>query len=162
MIKYINVGKIVNTHALKGEVRIISDFEFKDRVFIPNNVLYIGQFKDREVIETYRKHKQYDMVKFVGIDNINDVIKYKGASVFVNEEDLHLKDNEILTEELIGMNVYNDNTLVGNITEYREDNGNKNIRVNDKLIPFNENFISKIDKQNREIHFHDIGVFLWK
>ena len=41
MIKYINVGKIVNTHALKGEVRIISDFEFKDRVFIPNNVLYI-------------------------------------------------------------------------------------------------------------------------
>ena len=29
MIKYINVGKIVNTHALKGEVRIISDFEFK-------------------------------------------------------------------------------------------------------------------------------------
>lgn len=160
MIKYINVGKIVNTHALKGEVRIISDFEFKDRVFIPNNVLYIGQFKDREVIETYRKHKQYDMVKFVGIDNINDVIKYKGASVFVNEEDLHLKEDEILTEELIGMNVYNENSLVGNITEYREDNGNKNIRVNDKLIPFNENFISKIDKQNREIHFHDIGVFL--
>ena len=102
------------------------------------------------------------MVKFVGIDNINDVIKYKGASVFVNEEDLHLKEDEILTEELIGMNVYNENSLVGNITEYREDNGNKNIRVNDKLIPFNENFVSKIDKQNREIHFHDIGVFLWK
>ena len=72
----------------------------------------------------------------------------------------HLKEDEILTEELIGMNVYNENSLVGNITEYREDNGNKNIRVNDKLIPFNENFISKIDKQNREIHFHDIGVFL--
>ena len=71
MIKYIYVGKIVNTHALKGEVRIISNFEYKDRVFIPNNVLYIGQFKDREVIETYRKHKQYDMVKFVNIDYIN-------------------------------------------------------------------------------------------
>ena len=102
------------------------------------------------------------MVKFVGIDNINDVIKYKGASVFINEEDLHLNDDEILTEELIGMKVYNDDTLVGNITEYREDNGNKNVRVNDKLIPFNKDFISKIDKQNKEIHFHDIGVFLWK
>lgn len=50
MIKYINVGKIVNTHALKGEVRIISDFEFKDRVFIPNNVLYIGQLIILEAI----------------------------------------------------------------------------------------------------------------
>ena len=40
-MKYIYVGKIVNTHALKGEVRIISNFEFKDRVFMPTNTLYI-------------------------------------------------------------------------------------------------------------------------
>ena len=73
---------------------------------------------------------------------------------------LNLSDDEILTEELIGMKAYNDNALVGNITEYREDNGNKNVRVDDKLVPYNKDFISKIDKQNREIHFHDIGVFL--
>ena len=32
---YIYIGKIVNTHGLKGEIRIISDFEFKDKVFVP-------------------------------------------------------------------------------------------------------------------------------
>ena len=90
-MKYINIGKIVNTHALKGEVRIISDFEYKDRIFKPNNSLYIGQFKTKEIIETYRKHKQFDMVKFVGIDYINDVLKYKGDVVYIDENDLKLK-----------------------------------------------------------------------
>lgn len=159
-MRFIYIGKVTNTHALKGEIRILSNFEFKNKVFTKGFKLYVGHLKAEETIETYRRHKQFDMVKFVGIDNINDVIKYKGASVFINEEDLNLSNDEILTEELIGMKVYNDNSLVGNITEYREDNGNKNIRVNDKLIPFNKDFISKIDKQNKEIHFHDIGVFL--
>lgn len=159
-MRFIYIGKVTNTHALKGEIRILSNFEFKNKVFTKGFKLYVGHLKTEETIETYRRHKQFDMVKFVGIDNINDVIKYKGASVFINEEDLNLSDDEILVEELIGMKVYNDNSLVGNITEYREDNGNKNIRVNDKLIPFNKDFISKIDKQNKEIHFHDIGVFL--
>lgn len=159
-MRFIYIGKVTNTHALKGEIRILSNFEFKNKVFTKGFKLYVGHLKTEETIETYRRHKQFDMVKFVGIDNINDVIKYKGASVFINEEDLNLSDDEILAEELIGMKVYNDDSLVGNITEYREDNGNKNIRVNDKLIPFNKDFISKIDKQNKEIHFHDIGVFL--
>lgn len=159
-MRFIYIGKVTNTHALKGEIRILSNFEFKNKVFTKGFKLYVGHLKTEETIETYRRHKQFDMVKFVGIDNINDVIKYKGASVFINEEDLNLSNDEILTEELIGMKVYNDNSLVGNITEYREDNGDKNIRVNDKLIPFNKDFISKIDKQNKEIHFHDIGVFL--
>lgn len=160
MIKYIYVGKIVNTHALKGEVRIISDFEYKDRVFIPNNVLYIGQFKDREVIETYRKHKQYDMVKFVNIDYINDVLKYKGCNVYIDEDSLNLDSDEILEDEFLLMSVYDDDKLIGKIEEYRCDNGNKMIRLNGKFIPYNKDFITKIDKENNIIYMHGIGVFL--
>ncbi|MCI7083503.1 MAG: ribosome maturation factor RimM [Tenericutes bacterium] len=160
MIKYIFIGRIVNTHALKGEVRIISDFEFKDKIFKENTFLYIGENKDKEVIETYRKHKQFDMVKFKGIDNINNVLKYKGSKVYINEEDLKLKDDEILISELLNMDVYNNDKLVGKITEYRSDNGNNMLRVNDKLVPYNKDFITKIDKENKCIYFHDIGAFL--
>lgn len=160
MIKYIFIGRIVNTHALKGEVRIISDFEFKDKIFKENTFLYIGENKDKEVIETYRKYKQFDMVKFKGIDNINNVLKYKGSKVYINEEDLKLKDDEILISELLNMDVYNNDKLVGKITEYRSDNGNNMLRVNDKLVPYNKDFITKIDKENKCIYFHDIGVFL--
>ena len=159
-MKYIFIGRIVNTHALKGEVRIVSDFEFKDRIFKENTLLYIGENKDKEIIETYRKHKQFDMVKFKGIDYINDVLKYKGSKVYIDESTLNLKDDEILISELINMDVYNDNKYVGKITEYRSDNGNNMLRVNNKLIPYNKDFITKIDKENKSIYFHDIGVFL--
>lgn len=159
-MKYIFIGRIVNTHALKGEVRIVSDFEFKDRIFKENTILYIGENKDKEIIETYRKHKQFDMVKFKGIDYINDVLKYKGSKVYIDESILNLKDDEILISELINMDVYNDNKYVGKITEYRSDNGNNMLRVNNKLIPYNKDFITKIDKENKSIYFHDIGVFL--
>lgn len=159
-MKYIFIGRIVNTHALKGEVRIVSDFEFKDRIFKENTLLYIGENKDKEIIETYRKHKQFDMVKFKGIDYINDALKYKGSKVYIDESILNLKDDEILISELINMDVYNDNKYVGRITEYRSDNGNNMLRVNNKLIPYNKDFITKIDKENKSIYFHDIGVFL--
>lgn len=159
-MEYIFIGRIVNTHALKGEVRIVSDFEFKDRIFKENTLLYIGENKDKEIIETYRKHKQFDMVKFKGIDYINDVLKYKGSKVYIDESILNLKDDEILISELINMDVYNDNKYVGKITEYRSDNGNNMLRVNNKLIPYNKDFITKIDKENKSIYFHDIGVFL--
>lgn len=159
-MKYIFIGRIVNTHALKGEVRIVSSFEYKNRIFKENTLLYIGENKDKEIIETYRKHKQFDMVKFKGIDYINDVLKYKGSKVYIDESILNLKDDEILISELINMDVYNDNKYVGKITEYRSDNGNNMLRVNNKLIPYNKDFITKIDKENKSIYFHDIGVFL--
>ena len=159
-MKYINVGRIVNTHALKGEVRIISNFEYKERIFKKGFILYIGQFKDKEEIESYRVHKQFDMVKFVGIDFINDVLKYKGSNIYVLDSDLHLENDEILESEFYKMKVYSKSKEVGIITEYRNDNGNKMIKVNGKFIPYNKDFIEKVDKLNNIIYMHDIEVFL--
>lgn len=159
-MKYIYIGKIVNTHALKGEVRLISNFDFKDRVFKKDFKVYIGNYKDMEVIETYRNHKQYDMVKFKGIDYINDVLKYKGCNVYINEEDLTLEDDELLESDYPGMELYNNEELVGKIEHYRNDNGNEMLRVNDKYVPYNKNFITKIDKKNNKIYMHGIEAFL--
>ena len=159
-MKYVYIGKIVNTHALKGEVRILSNSEFKDRVFKPGIKVYMGQFKTEEEIETYRPHKQFDMVKFVNIDNIQDVLKYKGDAVYVNEEVLNLNDDEILEHEFNTMEIYVSDKLIGKVEEYRNDNGNKMLKVNDKYIPYNKDFITKIDKANKIIYMHDIEVFL--
>ena len=159
-MNYIYVGKIVNTHALKGEVRLISNFDFKSRIFKKDNVVYVGENKDKLVIETYRTHKQFDMLKFVGIDYINDVLKYKGCNVYIDEDSLKLNDNEILTSDLVNYDVYSNDKLIGRISEYRCDNGNKMIRINGKFIPYNDDFIVKYDKINKRIYFKDIEVFL--
>lgn len=159
-MKYIKVGTIVNTHALKGEVRIISNFEYKDRVFKINNTLYIGMSKSEEVIETYRVHKNFDMVKFKGIDNITDVLKYKGSAVYINIDDLKLKDDEILIEELLGMSVIVNDKLLGSITDYIDNNGNKLVVVNNKYIPYNKDLIEKIDKINRKVYYKNIDYIV--
>lgn len=156
MNEYILIGKIVNTHALKGEVRLISDFEYKEKVFVINNELYIGKEKNKETIETYRKHKNFDMVKFKGIETINEVIKYKGQKVYILKETLNLGEDEILIDELINMQVIFNDKILGEVEEYRNDSGNKIIKVSGKYIPYNKNFIEKIDKKERKIYYKNI------
>ena len=54
-MEYIYLGKIVNTHGIKGEVRIISNFRYKSRVFVKGFTIYIGKKKDKEVIDRAKK-----------------------------------------------------------------------------------------------------------
>ena len=47
-MKYIRIGKIVNTHGIKGELRLLSSFKYKDKVFKKDMKLYVG--KDKEIV----------------------------------------------------------------------------------------------------------------
>ncbi len=134
-MKYIRIGKIVNTHGIKGELRILSQFKYKDRVFKPEFKLYIGKDKTCEIISTYRPHKQFDMVTFNNYNNINEVLKYKGDYVFINEEDLVLNDNEYLDSDLIDLKVICNNKEIGivkNIEYYSKNNPLLYVENNDK------------------------------
>lgn len=159
-MEYIKIGKIVNTHALKGEVRIISNFEYKDQIFVVGKHLLIGRFYKDEIINSYRKHKNYDMVTFVNKNYINDVIEYKGEPIYVLKSDLIISDDDILIEDMIGMEIIFDNKSIGLVEDYRNDNGNRLIYVNNKYIPFNMDFIERIDKSNKKIYYKDIGGLL--
>lgn len=157
-MKFIKVGKIVNTHGIKGELRIISDFRYKDKVFVKNMKLYVGKNKKEFIINSYRFHKIYDMVTFIGFNNINDVEYLKGDFVFINEEDLKLDDGEILTEKLIDFDVFIGDNKVGKVTEILDTPANEVIRINkDILIPYVKEFIKEVDINNNTIYVNDIG-----
>ncbi len=144
------LGVIVNTHGIKGEVRIISNFEYKDRVFKVGNSIYLNNNEELK-IDTYRKHKNYDMITFNNITDIRDVMRYKGQSVYYDKDKLVLNDNEYLDDDLINLDAYYNNTLIGKIDNI-ELNGNKKLFViNNKLIPYNDNFIESIDIPNNKI-----------
>ena len=154
---YIYIGDIVNTHGIKGEVKILSHFKYKSSVFIKGTSLYVGDSKQKLVINSYRKHKVFDMVTFVGIDDINDVLKYKGEPVYIDKNEV--KIDGILNEDLINMDVYGDDSFVGNVTGILN-NGLYDILVienNDKksLVPNIDEFVLNIDVNNRRI---DINV----
>ena len=159
-MNFVYIGVIVNTHALKGEVRIISDFVYKDRVFKIKNSLYIGDLKSHEEIESYRVHKNYDMVKFKGINNINDVLKYKGKKVYVLRNNLNLKSDEYLESDLIGLNAIFEGKEIGTITDIINNNGYKLIKINDKLIPLKTNFIKKVNIEKNEVILKNVGELI--
>lgn len=158
-MKYILIGKLVNTHGLKGEVRILSDFKYKDKVFVPGMNIYIGKDKVNEVINTYRHHKIFEMITMNGYNDIDQVLKYKGDYVFVNKEDIKLGENEYLDEDIIGLNVYVNSKCLGKVRKIENHNGNEILVVSlekDYLIPYNFDIILSINLEKKEILVRDI------
>ena len=148
-MKYIYIGKIVNTHGIRGEVRLLSNFKYKNKVFIKDMIIYIGKNKDKEVINTYRPHKQFDMITMNGYSNINEILKYKGEPVYINKDDLKLDKNEFLDEDLINLNVIIDNNIVGKVKRI-EKYPKQSILVvktekKDCLIPYVSDIIEEIN-----------------
>ena len=148
-MKYIYIGKIVNTHGIRGEVRLLSNFKYKNKVFIKDMIIYIGKNKDKEVINTYRPHKQFDMITMNGYSNINEILKYKGEPVYINKDDLKLDKNEFLDEDLINLNFIIYNNIVGKVKRI-EKYPKQSILVvktekKDCLIPYVSDIIEEIN-----------------
>ena len=154
MDTFILVGKIINTFGIKGEVKISSDFEYKNRIFKSDCHLYIGKDKYQEVVKSYRVHKNYDMVSFVNKDNINEVLKYKSQNVYVKRSELFLNDCEYLYKDIIGFQVWDDTLVIGEVIDYILNKGQLLWKIKgDKVfyIPNVAEYILKIDLLNKKI-----------
>jgi len=150
------IGKIVNTHGIKGELRIRSDFEKKEMVFVPGNKIIID--KEEHTIRTYRYHKIFDMITIDELDNINDVLCYVGKNVYVSRDSLKLKEKEYLLSDLIGLNVVFNDTVYGIVKDYSYDT-NPLIKVEyekNYYIPINSNYIKNVDLENKKIFVENI------
>lgn len=155
MDDYIYIGKIVNTHGLKGEIRILSDFEKKEKVFISGMNIYIGRKKEKEVINTYRHHKNFEMITMVGYTDINEVLCYKGLYVYVKKEDLQLENDEYLESDYIGLTVIVDGIDKGKIIEIRDSGHNKFFVIakdnKQVFVPYQKEFIKSIDLDKKQV-----------
>ena len=161
-MNYVYIGDLVNTHGLKGEVRILSDFKYKETIFKIHNTLYIGKNKEKLVINSYRKHKNYDMLTFDGLNAIEDVINYKGDKVYINRDDL---DKEIiLDEDLIGFSVYQGGIFKGVVSSLMSSNLYTLlvIKKDDKeyLIPNISKFVLSIDFNEKNIYIIEMKGLL--
>ena len=158
-MEFINIGKIVNTHGIKGELRILSDFRHKDKVFKVGMKFYVGKEKEEFIVNSYRFHKIFDMVTFKGFHNINDVLYLKGRQVYINKEDLVLDDGEVYIEDLIGYDVIIGEKVLGKVTGVMYNSkANDNLKVGDVLIPYVKDLIIKIE--DNKIYFKEIGGLL--
>ncbi len=151
----IYVGKIVNTHGIKGELRIKDNLTTKqrDEIFKIGSNLIIDDKAYK--ITSYRVHKDYDMVTFLGFTNINEVLFLKGKSVYKSKDEINLKDEDILDSELITYKVITTNKKEGKILDVEETGNNyKILRLlinnREELVPYHKDFV-KIDSNKKEV-----------
>lgn len=122
-LEWLNVGKIVNTHGVRGEVRVVSKTDFPEERYKKGSVLYIfkqGQSEPLKVtVASHRQHKQFDLITFEEISSLNEAEHLKESILKVEKEHLgSLDEGEFYFHQIIGCEVYDEeDKLIGQIKE---------------------------------------------
>lgn len=150
----IKVGTIINTHGIKGELKIertgIEEFD-RDINY------YIEDFKEEFQIKNSRVHKGNYIITLDGYNNINDVLKFKGKSIYISSDDLiDLDNDEFYIKDLIGIEVIDsNNNKIGKVVDVLEyDVNDVYVIKNDDteiLIPAVSEFIIDIDLEKNKM-----------
>ncbi|HET7616098.1 MAG TPA: ribosome maturation factor RimM [Bacillales bacterium] len=170
MTRWFDVGKITKPHGLKGEVRVIGTTDFPDERFAPGNTLYLDFGKGKDpmplVIAARRQNKQFELLRFEGYDNINDVEPWKGALLKVPEDQLgSLDEDEFYYHEIIGcLVVTEEGEELGKIKEILATGANDVWVVKGKgkelLIPYIDEVVKEIDVEAKRVKIHVMeGLF---
>ncbi|WP_317334640.1 ribosome maturation factor RimM [Streptococcus orisratti] len=160
-MKYFNVGKIVNTQGLQGEMRVLSVTDFANERFKKGAKLALFDDKDNFIMEveiaSHRKQKNFDIVKFKGMYHINAIEKFKGFTLKVAEDDLsELDEGEFYYHEIIGLEVYEGDVLIGQVKEILQPGANdvwvvKRKGKRDLLLPYIPPVILNVDIPNNRV-----------
>ncbi len=146
------VGVITSTHGIKGELKVKSDFELKEKVFKKGFKIRV----DDKICEitSFRRHKDYEMITIDNVFDINLVTECLRKKIYICREDLGLKNNEYLMNDLIGFSVYDSDELIGEVIDIRYNIISKFIYVEGSknfYIPFIDEFIKEVDLLNKKI-----------
>lgn len=154
-----NIGKIVNTHGIRGEVKVKRITDFGER-FEAGNTVYLKSETALTplIITAHRIHKGFDLIRFKGFDNINDVEKYKGSYLQIQEEQLtELTENEFYYHEIIGCDVFTTaEAYIGKIKEILAPGANdvwviERQGKKDALIPYIEQVVKEVNVKDKRI-----------
>jgi len=162
MEQLLQVGVISSTHGVRGEVKVFPTTDDVKRFKkLKNVILDTGREHLPLEIEGVKFFKQFAILKFKGIDNINDIEKYKGKSLLVDRKNaVRLQKDEYFVADMIGMEVYTeDGVLFGTLKDVMETGANDVYVINmtdgrEVLIPAIKQCILKVDVENARMDIH--------
>ena len=161
-MQYLEIGQIVNTFGIKGQVKVVP---FTDNVkrFEELKKVYIVNKKQRlEVeIENVKYHKNMVLLKFKGLEKIEDVEIYKNYYLEIDRKDgKPLEEGEYYIVDLIGLDVYSDEgTHLGKVDDIYNTGSNDIYVVKDELgkqilLPYIDEVVKEINLESHKIIVH--------
>lgn len=154
---YIQVGKIINTQGIKGEVKV---FPLTDDVSRFDNLekLYIGEEKILVIIEETWYQKGFPILKFKGYDDINEVLKFRDMHLYIEESNkIKLPEDSYFIFDIVGCSVFDiEENKIGTVVQVITNTGNDVYVIEDEkdkeyLIPAVKQFVKEIDIKNKKI-----------
>lgn len=156
------VGVITSTHGIRGEVKVFPTTDdskrFKKNMQV---ILDTGKEELELTVEGVKFFKQFVILKFKDIDNINDVEQYRSKPLYVLRKNaVALKKDEYFIADLLGMKVMEDNgEELGTLKDVIETGANDVYVVEltdgkELLLPAIKECILSVDVENRQMEVH--------
>lgn len=163
--KLYTVGKIVNTHGIRGELKIVPQTDFLEERFAKGSKLVFFNPEKEELlpvtVESSRNHKNMIIARFQGYNDINEVEKYKGWLLKVEEQYLsELGDEEFYYHEIIGCLVFTeDGEELGTISDILSPGANdvwvvKRSAGKPLLLPYIDEVVLNVDVEQKRVTVH--------
>ena len=161
-MQWFNVGKIVNTHGINGEVRVLSRTDFPEERFAVGTKLGLFTPDAKKPImvkiASHRQHKNFELVTFEGYPFISDVEPFKESYLKIAEHDLtELEENAFYHHEILGCTVFTtEGQELGTISEILETGANDVWEVTPKTgkkhyIPYIEDIVKEINIDEKKV-----------
>lgn len=154
------IGKIVNTHGVKGEVRIKQITDFIERFDVGATVYLKNKTNDYIplTVVTSRRHKNLLLVRFEQYTTLNEVESIKDFSLYIKEDQLtELNKGEFYYHEIIGCTVHStEGELIGTVDSILAPGANdvwvvKTDEGKEHLIPYIADVVKQVDVPNKRI-----------
>jgi len=146
----IEVGLIVNTQGLRGEMRVRSESDFKADRFRVGAKVYIDNVA--YTVESFRSASGFDVLKLQTIDHIDQALLLKGKALMAPVDEVSLSEGEYHVSSLMGCEVFEDGVRLGVVTDVRPMPAQRLLVVDEKIqIPFVGAFIQQVDVTKKRI-----------
>lgn len=123
--EYLEAGKIVTTHGIKGEVKIMP-YTDTPELLCEFDRLFSGKNHDEIYIEKNRVFKNMVIAKIKGINTPEEAEKLRNKILYIHRKDLELDENTYFIQDLIGMEVKDadEGIIYGRITDVLQTGAN--------------------------------------
>lgn len=164
--QFLEIGKIVNVHGLKGEVKVYPWCDSPE-FLCEFETLYTHQGKNIITVEKSRVQKNMVIMKINGIDTIEQAQTIKNMVIYMNRDDVELIEGSYFIQDLIGLEVYDadTNAFYGTLIDVLETGANDVYTIQNEelhkeyLIPAIPDVVISIDIENNKMTIKPLEEF---
>lgn len=165
--KYLELGQIVSTHGVRGEMRLNPWCDSPDFVKKIKTVYFDKDGEKSIAVESARPHGNIVILKLQGINTIEEAQSYRSTVLYMNRDDARLPENTWFVEDLIGCSVFEDGSdrNYGKISDVQKYPANdvwtvKQPDGKNVLVPAIKSVVIRTDIENKSVYIKALkGLF---